>query len=93
MVFALMNQRYTGASQTSQTNVIFLINPNRHFFKNKGYHFVPLISLSKDCWAICVYYLPLCATDEKVKTSVVFNKQLVITAAYSVANKGPLSVT
>ena len=37
--------------------------------------------------------LPLCATDEKVKISVVFYKQLVITVAYSVTNKSSFSVT
>ena len=37
--------------------------------------------------------LPLCATDEKVKIFVVFDKQLVITVAYGVTNKSSLSVT
>ena len=41
---------------------------------------------------ICVT-LPLSAADKKVKISVVFDKQLVITVAYSVTNKSSLSVT
>jgi len=56
-------------------------------------------------WNICISHytlclcqlqistLPLCVTDEKVKISVVFDRQLVITVAYSVTNKSSLSFT
>ena len=47
------------------------------------------------CNYLLIFTLPLCVTDEKVKISVVFDKQLVIIMAIgnSVANKSSLSVT
>lgn len=35
--------------------------------------------------------LPAYATDEKVKISIVLNKQLVVAVAYSITNGSPLS--
>ena len=42
---------------------------------------------------ILTFTLPLCATDEKVKISIVLNKQLVVAVAYSVTKWSPLSTT
>ena len=42
---------------------------------------------------ILAFTLPLCATDDKVKISIVLNQQLVVAVAYSVTKGSPLSTT
>ena len=58
--------------------------------QNKGYNFVPPMSLSERWWLL--FTLPLCPTDEKVQISIVLDDQLVIIVAYSVTNKSSFSV-
>ena len=45
------------------------------------------------CIVLPICTLPFCAADLKVKISVVFDNQLVITVAYSVTDKSSFSVT